>query len=524
MPDAATDKVLRRWKRDTEAYAAANLKVLSKAGKLVPLRFNEAQKRLMASCDEQLERVGRVRKVVDKGRQVGVSTATAARYYRDAHLKPGTRVQVIAHRQSATKNLAAMTTRYHDHLTPAMRVPLLSRNQTELKFIHQSSYTLSTAGDKADPGATGRSETGTRLHASEFAYWIGAGARIQGLYQALADLPGTEGIVESTAQGQANAFYDLWRQAEAGVTDWEPVFIPWFVEPTYTRAPPPGWQCSTDQEMDGILPEKEYRDAHDLTLGQMYWRRLKIGELSVGSESGLLAFAREYPATAYESFLVSAETAFLNAYEVAMARERYIDFTQVGMAPLVVGVDPATSHGTDLTCICRRRRMKAYGLEAHSRMSEPEILSMLWKIWQDERPQWFVIDRSGVGDSIYDALVARGVPCVGVYFGGKPTDRQRYGDKRAELYSRAIPWIADGDLPDDPELAQDLLAQKRLPVEKRELRLMNKHALVGYGLRSPDRSDAFVLTLEIIDDEAGAGLPGSVSVKGWRDLPSHVVG
>ena len=517
--------VLDVWKRDLSAYAVDNLKILTKGGDLVPFQPNAAQRSLEQAVAHALLETGRARLVIVKGRQLGISSGTAAMFVRDAMLKPGTRVSVIAHRKDATSNLAEMTRRFYDEAPPAAKVALVKRNDTELIFSHKSSYTLGTAGQSAAPGSTGRSRTATHLHASEFAFWVGAGDRIAGLGQALADEPGTIGIVESTAQGQANALFDLWRMAEARITDWRPLFLPWFIEPAYRREPPPGWEPSRDRDSDYVPSEHEYGETYDLTKAQLYWRRLKIHELSLGEGSGLLRWCQEYPASAEEAFLATNEKAFFNAHHVADARGRHIPVEGLSAAPLVVGIDTATSHGPDLTAFVRRRRRKAYGLEVYARMETDEIVSRAWAIWTEERPTVFVVDRSGAGDHVYDALTARGLPVMGVYFGGKPSNRAKYYDKRAELGDRCRMWIHDADIPDDLDLARDLIAQKELPLENRELRLMNKHKLQEMGSASPDRGDALFLTFEYVDPEAGwEQLPHERRRREvFRDMPRHAV-
>ena len=519
----ATD-VIRRWRADLTSYARDNLKVLTKGGELVPFIPNTAQRALEAAVYQAMKVRGRARLVVVKGRQLGISTVVAALFIRDAMLKGGTRVSVIAHRKDATSNLAEMTRRFYDETPACAQVKLVKRNDTELIFRHQSSYTLSTAGQAASPGSTGRSRTATHLHASEFAFWVGAGDRIAGLGQALADEERTIGIVESTAQGQANALFDLWRMAEAEVTDWRPLFLPWFIEPSYQREPPPGWQPSKEMESDYVPSEFEYGELYDLTRSQLYWRRLKIHELSLGQGSGLLRWCQEYPATAEEAFLSTSEKAFMNAHHIADARARDIPMVAVNRAPLVIGIDPATSHGTDLTCFIRRRRRKAYGLEAYARMESDEIVSRAWTMWKEERPETFVVDRSGVGDHVYDALTARGVPCLGVFFGGRASRRMKYYDKRAELYDRGRQWISDADVPDDTDLARDLIAQKEMPLENRSLRLVNKHQLQDMGAASPDRGDAWALTFEFVDPELGwEEHRGDRPVDVFRDVPREAV-
>ena len=520
MPNAKVSR-LDLWRHDLTAYAADCLKVLTKAGKIVPLHLNAAQRSLNAFIEQCLAERGRARVVVPKGRQVGVSTDSSAWFTRDTQLFGGVRVSVIAHRKDATANLAEMTRRFYDYLPLCARQETVKRNDTQLMFGNESSYTLGTAGQSADPGATGRSRTATRLHASEYAFWVKAGDRMAGLGQAVADEDGTIAIAESTAQGQANAFYDLYQLGVAEVGDWRSFFIPWFVEPAYTREPPPGYTLSREAQHDHVPSDHDYREEHDLTLGQMYWRELKLQELGLGSGDGMVRWCQEYPATAEEAFLTTGQSSFHNALVIAAARKRSIDLVDVGPADLVIGIDPATSHGTDLTVFVRRRHLKAYGLEAHARIPAEEIIARAWEMWLHERPRVFTIDRSeGVGDAVFMALSTRGVPCIGVYFGGKPDLRERYYDRRSELQHRLDQWLPLADIPDDTDLAVDLLAQRKEPLEGQRIRLVQKHKLILQdGHRSPDRSDALATTFAFIDPERRAGPPLSAGSADGFNLP-----
>ena len=47
-----------------------------------------------------------------------------------------------------------------------------------------------------------------------------------GIMQAVPDAPGTEVILESTANGMGNLFHQLWQQAETGDGEYESIFIP----------------------------------------------------------------------------------------------------------------------------------------------------------------------------------------------------------------------------------------------------------------------------------------------------------
>ena len=494
MERAAKISRIQRWTRDLALYAEDNLKILSKDGQLVPLVLNDAQRTLEQACEEQLARCGFVRKNLVKGRQLGLSSGVAARFVRTTTCVPGLKAVVVCHKQEATKNLAQMTRRYYEHIPSGRKPRLLKKNDLELVMSGDSGYLLTTAGSKE----TGRGSTFQLLHASEVAYWDNPEDHMAGLGNALADVPGSEAIRETTANGQANFMFDEWRKAEAGVGTYENLFIPWFVDRDYTRTPPPGWKPSTEPPMDGMLSPAEYRDTYDLTLGQMFWRELQI------QDKGLIKTVREYPATAQEAFITTGEVEFISAHHVAEARSRYIDFAALHGAHLVLGIDPATSHGPDSTVFVRRLGPRAFGFEVYPTMTPDECAARAWSIFTDERPRAIVVDRTeGVGDHVFQVLHTRGIPVIGVYFGGRADYSARYYDRRAELYSRIVGWLPEADIPDDPDLARDLLAQRQSSKEQTHIRLKSKPDLRAEGHPSPDRADALACTMAYIDPEHG---------------------
>jgi hypothetical protein len=71
-----------RLANDLEFFAAELLKIRPKAGSLAPFIFNPAQKELHRRIEEQRAKTGRVRVIVLKARQMGISTYVAARYFR----------------------------------------------------------------------------------------------------------------------------------------------------------------------------------------------------------------------------------------------------------------------------------------------------------------------------------------------------------------------------------------------------------------------------------------------------------
>jgi len=183
-----------------------------------------------------------------------------------------------------------------------------------------SSYRLYTAGS---PEA-GRGTTPTIAHLSEVAFWQHDEKILAGLFQGISEAPGTEVILESTANGAQGEFYRLWKGALDGENEYLPIFLPWFTTSEYYRDPPEGFERSSEEE---LLVEQ-----HDLNDGQLYWRRLKI------AEGGELKFRQEYPATPDEAFITAGKSVFAmdkvsNLLPVVPDKTMLFDFNSLTWEP-----------------------------------------------------------------------------------------------------------------------------------------------------------------------------------------------
>ena len=103
--------ICQRLKDDYEHYALKCLKIRPKhvGGEaqpgLIPFRLNAVQQQLHARIEDQRVRTGRVRILVLKARQPGVSTYVAGRYFWKVTHHRGIRVFILTHRDKATANL-----------------------------------------------------------------------------------------------------------------------------------------------------------------------------------------------------------------------------------------------------------------------------------------------------------------------------------------------------------------------------------------------------------------------------------
>jgi len=158
------------------------------------------------------------------------------------------------------------------------------------------------------------------IHLSEVARWKNAKATLTSLLQAVPDEPGTCVIFESTAMGVGGEFYELYWKAKRGESDYVAVFLPWFINPEYSKIPPDGAIFDWDDEE--LLLKKQF----NLSTDQLYWRRYAIANLCGGDVN---KFKQEYPSTDEEAFLTSGMRKY-DLENILRAEKSVIEPSEVG--------------------------------------------------------------------------------------------------------------------------------------------------------------------------------------------------
>ena len=472
---------LRRLRDDFTYYAPRMLKILDKGGNLVPFTLNSAQLIAHEAIERQLRETGKVRALVLKGRQQGMSTYIEGRMYWRATFRKGVRGAILTHEQAATDNLFLMTKRYHDNVPEALRVATGASNEKELWFAKlDSRITVATAGTKN----VGRSSTVQFFHGSEAAWWPHASAHFAGLGQAIPDLPGTEVILETTSAGPTGEFYRKWRLAEQGRGDYIAIFVPWFVQAEYRRQPPDDWQRTAE--------EQELADLYGLDDEQLCWRRTKIDTDFAGDPA---LFLQEYPCSTQEAFSMTNRDTYISMQSVARARASR-GVPQSG--PLVIGVDPARM-GNDRTAIVWRRGRVVTKIRTLEKRTTTQVAGTVANIIESDKPAKVFIDVVGLGVGIYDQLVDANYGEIVVGVGGAEAadEPDRYRNKRAECWARMKQWLESPpvQVPDVDEIATDMIcpgysydAHNRLLIESKDSIAKDPDR------RSPDIAEAIALT------------------------------
>lgn len=239
------------------------------------------------------------------------STYVEARFYWKASRLPGLQAYILTHEQAATDKIFGMARRYHDHCPQRYKPKTQAASAKEMVFSAlDSSYQVGTAGSRG----TGRSGTVQLFHGSELGYWPNAEEHFAGVIQSVPRAPGTEIILESTANGVGNMFHSLWQDAVNGVGDYKPIFVPWFWQKEYR---------SDSAGMKFDQTERELAKIYGLDDEQLAWRRAKIAELKMKGDVSRTTFQQEYPSSWEESFLLSGRMAFDALKLQALAKECY---------------------------------------------------------------------------------------------------------------------------------------------------------------------------------------------------------
>jgi hypothetical protein len=260
-----------------------------------------------------------------KSRQIGLSTISLALDLYWVFTHEGLDGSIITHDDPAHQSFRTQLEDYYHNLPKSWKPQKLSHNRNEFVFrlpsgkISRLQYQVAGTRTKGG-GALGRSKGNAFLHATEMSSW-GDQEGLQSLRASLAEInPNRLYVWESTARG-FNGFYDIWKEAQAAVTQ-RAVFVSWWAHELY-RIPRDDQRYKVYFGVDGKLTKDEKNAAHDVALlygdameyvngtreisdEQWAWYRWYASE-RIGDETML---QQEMPHTAEQAFIVSGSQFF----------------------------------------------------------------------------------------------------------------------------------------------------------------------------------------------------------------------
>lgn len=325
-------EVRRRLVEDFELFCETCLKVEAKdQSGLVGLQLKPVQRRLAQKILEIWHEGRPVRLIVLKARREGVSTLVQAFFYWRCSTRPHQKSLTLAHDDDGSQTLHGMSERFYENVPDLIRPSRkVAQSGKILAFANPSSKPVVR---KENPGLGSEMRTVTRqnagagkgakyLHASEVGLWGDSAKETLGtILQTIPRAPETVVVLESTARGVGNEFYERWMKAESGESEYVPFFIAWFEEPENRLDPPPDYRPDEDEE-------EWLQHEYGLDHAQLWWRR-RVIEDECGGDLDL--FHQEYPATPEQAFL-STGRPYFNMVAVG----RHLDHARLA-TPIAVG-------------------------------------------------------------------------------------------------------------------------------------------------------------------------------------------
>ena len=167
--------------------------------------------------------------------------------------------------------------------------------------------------------------------------------------------------------------------------------------------------------------------------------------------------------------------------------------------PKILSVDVAR-FGNDQTVIGLRQGRRYIILNTYRGLPVDQVAGRVAEYIESEHPAMTVVDGGGVGGGVIDVLRSRG-------YGRKlheynsshsPEDAARYANKRAECWGQMREWLAAGaEIPDDPELGDDITSPEYFFTAKNQIQLEGKDEMKARGLASPDKGDNLAMTFAV---------------------------
>lgn len=277
-------------------------------GKDVPFILNRPQRRLLAIFEEERKAGRPIRIILLKARQWGGSTLSQV-YMAWMQLvrHEGWNSVICAHVKDASAGIRGMYSR----LLRCYPEPLKSgkgkdwvlspyeKSQSVMEITARNCrVTLATAGA---PNSV-RGSNFHIAHLSEVAFWGDGDSEsaeeiVRTISGSVPRIPDSMVIMESTANGKSNYFYEEWERAVAGKSDKRPVFVPWHEIEMYSREV----DESEREALPALLDDYERGLLESgVSLESVAWYHDKRKEYPTHE-----AMMAEFPSTAEEAFSAS---------------------------------------------------------------------------------------------------------------------------------------------------------------------------------------------------------------------------
>ena len=300
-----------RCHHDFEFWCATCVKIKDKlSGQDIPFRLNAPQRRVAAIFESQRTASMPIRAIMLKARQWGGSTLTQMymAWIQSVHCQNWHSL-ICAHVKDTAASIRGMYSKmlssYPIEYWEGDVAPKFSPFERSTNIREISGRGCRVTVGSAENQEAVRGSDFAMAHLSETAFWSDSNSRsperfIRAVCGAIALVPYSLIVMESTANGVGNYFHSEWLRAKEGNSDKTPIFVPWNEIEIYrlpVSNPQQLWESMDDYEHDLWN--------NGLTLEMINWYHHKRAEYP--SHSMMQA---EYPSNDIEAFTCTGHNIF----------------------------------------------------------------------------------------------------------------------------------------------------------------------------------------------------------------------
>lgn len=275
----------------------------------------------------------------------------------------------------------------------------------------------------------------------------------------------------------------LWEVAEGAMTDGEPF---WFCFGNPTRPDGRFFDCFNRFRQ---FWKRFHVDSRSVRITNKLVLQRIIDKYGEDSDEARVRVKGEFPKGSSNGYITYEEV------DLAVHRELVVDF----QAPLIMAVDVAR-FGADNSVIrwrqgpdARTRKPRRYqGLDTQ------QLAAKVAEAIDETDPDGVIVEGSGVGGGVVDALRAMRYKIIEVNPGRTANNKKDYFNILAEMHGSCKEWLRTrGCIDDEPDLISDLTKVEYRYNDKNQLILESKKDMKDRGLPSPDDGDSLALTFAV---------------------------
>lgn len=268
----------------------------------------------------KMERLyGKVRAIVNKARQMGASTYISGEVFHKTIFTEHINTHIVAQDANQSNFIFEMYRSALDFLPWWMRPrkrydeagTLIDFDEKDdvLRDLRPGLKTRIYVDNGNKPTGAGRGKTFKRAHLDEVAFWSNPSQLTKALFPTMKAADGFY-VMVSTPNGRNDAWHNLWRRAEAGKVEWNPIYVPYYRrEKSYSIPIPKGEKFVLTMEEMELRQQILHREKYFIKDEVLNWaRQTREGFIAIDGDDKM--FTQEYSTNAEESFQTSAKTAY----------------------------------------------------------------------------------------------------------------------------------------------------------------------------------------------------------------------